>query len=144
MLVVLFHVVIHSIARTPSQSCRRLADSETGEIGRTADGRTRLYEALVLRHHNHLRIRRVLASLAVTGPPSKEFIDLWTVWTVLQPPRGSVDHDRAHRGGRFFAVAMFSVSHIVCQVRALHEPAGKAPAMGGPGYSRSLDTWQNV
>ncbi|CAE7568455.1 CaMKI [Symbiodinium sp. CCMP2456] len=45
----------------------RLIDSETGEIGRAPNGRGRLYEALVLRHHNHLRIRRVLASLAITG-----------------------------------------------------------------------------
>ncbi|CAE7392516.1 OGFR [Symbiodinium natans] len=45
----------------------RLVDDKTGEIGRIPNGRTRLYEALVLRHHNHLRIRRVLASLAVTG-----------------------------------------------------------------------------
>jgi len=45
----------------------RLIDAETGEIGRAPNGRGRLYEALVLRHHNHLRIRRVLASLAITG-----------------------------------------------------------------------------
>ncbi|CAE7390730.1 ogfrl1 [Symbiodinium pilosum] len=45
----------------------RLVDPQTGEVGRAPDGRNRLYEALVLRHHNHLRIRRILASLAVTG-----------------------------------------------------------------------------
>lgn len=45
----------------------RLFDRETGSVGRQPGGEERLKLALVLRGHNLLRIRRLLASLAVTG-----------------------------------------------------------------------------
>ena len=45
-----------------------LKDLMSGEIRSAEGGGQRLYNALVLNTHNQLRICRVLASLAVTGP----------------------------------------------------------------------------
>lgn len=44
-----------------------LKNPATGEIERAPGGERRLHEALVQNTHNQLRIRRVLASLSVTG-----------------------------------------------------------------------------
>ena len=45
----------------------KLKDRFTGQVERAAGGEHRLHAALVGHPHNQLRVRRVLASLAVTG-----------------------------------------------------------------------------
>mmetsp|Transcript_98708 Transcript_98708/g.120857 ORF Transcript_98708/g.120857 Transcript_98708/m.120857 type:complete len:356 (-) Transcript_98708:170-1237(-) len=45
----------------------RLKDRFTGQVERAAGGKRRLHAALVQNPHNQLRVRRILASMAVTG-----------------------------------------------------------------------------
>lgn len=45
----------------------QLFNHETGAVGRAPGGEERLYAALVMHPHNRLRMRRLLASLAVVG-----------------------------------------------------------------------------
>lgn len=45
----------------------QIFDKMTGAIGRQKGGEERLYAALVMHPHNQLRMRRILASLAVCG-----------------------------------------------------------------------------
>ena len=51
-----------------------LRNDLTGEVGRVPGGEWRLVQALVQNVHNQLRVRRVLASLAVTGSLGQHFL----------------------------------------------------------------------
>jgi hypothetical protein len=45
----------------------KIIDKKTGELGRTENFEERYEHAILKSWHNHLRIRRILACLSVTG-----------------------------------------------------------------------------